>query len=111
MKIVRVVGVNGVYLVGEVAAVVGDITMRRLANACLLPDGTTVPFGAMKYVQGTVTGQTVNIDVSATSLASVQDGGDYDTVVPALMSLIPVADKQAKASALMPFLTKMFSGQ
>lgn len=103
MKIIGTVGAR-TYLAETVEE--DDVTLRLGKALAFDPDASSAEI-ARRYVRGTITGKVGDIEITRQNVVSTQDADEVGPLVDLMMKYLPLAEKQARASAVLPELDAM----
>lgn len=105
MKIVETV--KKTYLAAD-AEEVGDVT--HLKQAVVVDTSETDDVVARNYVRGTLVGRVISIKLKNANIESIQDADEVGPLVELMMKYLPLAEKNAKANAVLAELETLMGG-
>lgn len=104
MKLVGIIGSTRMYLAESIDEAGDTIHLRKAIT--FNPEGTSAEI-ARHYVKGTITGKVADVELTRQSVVSRQDAEEIGPLVELMMHYLPLAEKQARANALLPELDAM----
>jgi hypothetical protein len=100
MKIIGALGPR-TYLAETVEESETTLSLRKAIT--FNPDSTSTEI-ARHYVRGFIIGKVADIEMTRENIVSTQDAEEIGPLVELMMKYLPIAEKQARANAVLPEL-------